>query len=753
MPDTIIKEEEIIKLANFLGLGFYKVTIEGKFIDCNPIARKIFGMPQTESDLSNYSIKNYYVVPDERDERLKKMMVNRLKPLCGTLSLKINKKNFLFFDLCWFNGSNKDKETINGLIGRIEDSSLFPTMFDTFPMGLYETDEENRIVRVNKKFVEILNTDSEKYLLGHSMNKFCNSLETLEIFNKKIAEYGSASDILKMKGKDNKVIEVEFFTQKINEFKKASWGVANDVTTRERFYGALERLPTGFYHIENNLVTDCNEHFARILGFEKKEDAIGINTTEFFAEKKDVEKYLQDLKNIDKKKGALQNYEIKIKKANSGDTITISVDSHVVRDSRGKDIGREGTIRDISKEVELRERVIETDQRLKRITTDINKLIHTFLHPVIKFSGNSEQLFQVGRALWASMKLSEIQQPVLKEMENIQNTGEQLLNKLIKMRDALQNVTINQKKLNLEIPQKGIMQNNLLNLMDLKMNLNQIINIFDYSLNEATSDILLRGAILGTSLWTLEELNKYKGFDSYAKSIKPVNIELLSYLQFILFNHLTQGASILVSETKTMKRMVEALRSYIGMRKKRRFIFAKNDIGKIIEEVLELFRPVLSEVNIEIDYKKSGNLTAEISANDIDRIICNLLQNVRKYSAPGKGRFVKVRAKELNARKQVEFSIESFGVPIKKEEIEKGLIWQFGYRGDLAYESDRDGTGVGLADVQDVVFEHQGEIDIFSTPVTNDGNPPQYKVPYLTKIIIKIPKLNNKKKALGVSDG
>ena len=89
----------------------------------------------------------------------------------------------------------------------------------------------------------------------------------------------------------------------------------------------------------------------------------------------------------------------------------------------------------------------------------------------------------------------------------------------------------------------------------------------------------------------------------------------------------------------------------------------------------------------------------------------------------------------------MEFSIESYGIPITKDEIESGDIWAFGYRGALAYYSDRDGAGVGLADAKDVIKEHGGTISLTSEPVRDDGDPPEYKVPYRTTVTIKLPKV------------
>jgi signal transduction histidine kinase len=94
----------------------------------------------------------------------------------------------------------------------------------------------------------------------------------------------------------------------------------------------------------------------------------------------------------------------------------------------------------------------------------------------------------------------------------------------------------------------------------------------------------------------------------------------------------------------------------------------------------------------------------------------------------------------------VEISIQSFGVPIKKEEIDNGDIWKFGTRGELAYVYDREGIGAGLTDAKDVIEAHQGEISITSEPPgkLKENESPGYKVPYLTTVIINLPKKKKK---------
>ncbi len=721
MSEIDFKNEQILKYAEFFGLGFYRVNYNGQFVECDKTARNIFGIPQDEKDLSKHSIRDLYIVQGERDLRMRKFMKNKSQPLRGSITLRIKGENRHLFDICRYDESYQDKGNYVCLVSELEDTTIFPKMFDTFPLGLYELDNKNRVARVNKKLVEIL-----KYnILGRPIKEIYEDEKELDEFNKEIIENGVANKILRLKDVNNKIIEVECFSQDINNYESPRWGMVTNVTRRKHNYRTLHRMPAGFFQVEKEHITQCNDHFARILGFEKKEDAIGKDPRKYFVDKKVMEQYFQDLKKAADKGEAVHGYTFDIK-TEDGRIITISVDSHLVKNSNGKIIGREGTIRDITEQVKLQKRVKETEERLRRTTADINNLIHTFLHPVLKFSGHSELLRQLGNILYKSIRHK------MPGETDIRESGEQLENKLIEIKKKLKDIS--------EISGNASVLNPIFE---------KIINVFDYNLDQAqTSKKLLDKEIRDTALWVLEELEQIGFFEENIKRGKLDDIissEFVEYLQNILFGYLIRITRILRGETQMMRREVEALRRYIGLGERRVYHFKWHNLEKILAENIEIFKPVLLQKDIEVEYISTGNLYAMISEVDIDRVICNLLHNASKYSYKGPGRFVKIRAKELESKNAVEFNISSLGIPIKKREIENGEIFKFGYRSALAYIADRDGTGVGLADAKDVINEHHGEITITSNPAGKEVDPPEYKVPYITTVTVKLPKTRKKK--------
>lgn len=113
----------------------------------------------------------------------------------------------------------------------------------------------------------------------------------------------------------------------------------------------------------------------------------------------------------------------------------------------------------------------------------------------------------------------------------------------------------------------------------------------------------------------------------------------------------------------------------------------------------------------------------------------NVLQNAVKYSYRAVNgrteRYIKVRC-ELIDEKYYEVSISNYGIGIERDEIERGKIWEPGYRGIHSHDRHRAGSGLGLSHVKWAVEEvHGGKLSVQSIEQLGGA--------YLTTFTMKIP--------------
>lgn len=165
-------------------------------------------------------------------------------------------------------------------------------------------------------------------------------------------------------------------------------------------------------------------------------------------------------------------------------------------------------------------------------------------------------------------------------------------------------------------------------------------------------------------------------------------------------------------------------------------------IRTLLDQCIKRLVDFAQSRNVEILPQDIADVSVRVSEADVVRALANLLHNAIKYSwyrEKGRKPWVSVRAIVREGRVHIEF--ENWGVPITKEEIEKGLIFQLGYRGRLSKDRGRLGTGIGLTDALYTAREHGGDLRIESRPsrYMPENDPDYYKVPFITTVTLILP--------------
>jgi signal transduction histidine kinase len=195
------------------------------------------------------------------------------------------------------------------------------------------------------------------------------------------------------------------------------------------------------------------------------------------------------------------------------------------------------------------------------------------------------------------------------------------------------------------------------------------------------------------------------------------------------------------STTFQMDHTVRALREFLTKGQRIEEPFKVEVLLDLLKEAIQPLVVYARDENFKIrlndDYP---NLRVFVAKREITRAFQNLLHNAIKYSwypSPGRPRFVKIHVNCID--QLIHITFENYGVPITQEEIDKGYIFQVGYRGLISGDRSRMGTGIGLADALAIAKDHGGDVKVTSRPASGDMDPKDYSKPFLTRVVFILP--------------
>jgi len=172
--------------------------------------------------------------------------------------------------------------------------------------------------------------------------------------------------------------------------------------------------------------------------------------------------------------------------------------------------------------------------------------------------------------------------------------------------------------------------------------------------------------------------------------------------------------------------------------------FRRVIIFPMIQDTINLFRKeaIKKGVTIRDPIKKNAPFSniemskIEMSEPHIKQVLFNLIHNAVKYSYAGTEeleRYISIICSSQSDFYCIE--ITNFGIGVTQNEISKELIFKNGYRGELARDRSRTGSGFGLSVVKQIIEMHNGYIKIESK---NLGSGLKID-PYKTTIKVCIP--------------
>jgi signal transduction histidine kinase len=203
---------------------------------------------------------------------------------------------------------------------------------------------------------------------------------------------------------------------------------------------------------------------------------------------------------------------------------------------------------------------------------------------------------------------------------------------------------------------------------------------------------------------------------------------------------------ILITRTTViqMDASLRALREFItsDIRHEKR---VRLPVKSLVEQAVTQMTEFAKRSRVDIVWRdRDIDVEVEGTERDLKRALANLLHNAIKYT----WRRDRTRAPWITIRtalrdRMVCIEFENWGVPIEREEIDQGLIFQLGYRGEWSKDRGRLGTGIGLTDAKRVAEAHGGQLYVDSHPtpsgVRKTDSPEYYNQPFITTVTLCLP--------------
>jgi signal transduction histidine kinase len=140
------------------------------------------------------------------------------------------------------------------------------------------------------------------------------------------------------------------------------------------------------------------------------------------------------------------------------------------------------------------------------------------------------------------------------------------------------------------------------------------------------------------------------------------------------------------------------------------------DLGAIVEETAEAFRPLAAGRNAAIDVDIECPASVHADSDALKRVLINLLDNAVKYGP--EGQTVRVEVRRDGEWGEVAVSDSGPGIP----EDQRSKIWEAFRRLEREDGGPTGGSGIGLSIVRRIVDEMGGRIDVADASPTDSSS-------------------------------
>lgn len=394
----------------------------------------------------------------------------------------------------------------------------------------------------------------------------------------------------------------------------------------------------------------------------------------------------------------------------------------VMQDESGKVVGFVGCMVDVTHEIETRKHERELQERVKELTFDIGRILHannTTLMMVKQTLDSVIEAFEPKSNKDASILSAEEQDVLLTDHAHI-------------LASAIERFTQSADEERRLKALPAAQWNKLAGYIGFLREFKDRIptpELYPATLRKLANDV---GQIHGSVAPGFVSREHTRELQNAAWHLERVT-NLIEVLE-------TRASVIQMDHT------IHSLREFITSEAREPVERKRLSVRTLIEESAKRLAEYARSLKIDIERKEVEDVYVLANERELVRAFSNLMHNAIKYSwrrDPERARpaWVSIRTRVKDKKVYIEF--ENWGVPIKREEIETGKIFELGYRGEMSKDRGRLGTGIGLTDARRVAESHGGSVDLESHPALrgaySEKQDSYYSHPFLTKVTMVLP--------------
>jgi signal transduction histidine kinase/DNA-binding response OmpR family regulator/ligand-binding sensor domain-containing protein len=140
----------------------------------------------------------------------------------------------------------------------------------------------------------------------------------------------------------------------------------------------------------------------------------------------------------------------------------------------------------------------------------------------------------------------------------------------------------------------------------------------------------------------------------------------------------------------------------------------ETNISALVKDNYEAFSEECRNKSVELVCDIFESISGYVDAGKIEKIVWNLLSNALKFTPKGGSITIRLIKMNENEARKMKLVISDNGTGIS--ESDKDKIFERFYKVNKADNINKEGTGIGLSIVKELVAMHRGQIHIDSTP-------------------------------------